>query len=119
MGWVRSTRNELARLKRRVGGAALAIKQEDGSTYTIARDEAYGVLLDHLSDSLVADYRYEPRPAPPPVLKAVASAQNRERALSQLLGHYGHLLAVDPESLVERGELVPRDLTPGYEPIER
>jgi hypothetical protein len=87
------------------------------SLFTIPRHLVPGVLFDHWAETIEAKYHRRPPPEPPPVLKAVALAKDRDLALSQLLGGYPHLLAVDPESLVDRGELVPRELTPGSEPI--
>jgi hypothetical protein len=112
MVWVRSTRNELARLKRRVGGAALSIPQQDGTTYSVGRDEAFGVMFDYWAECAEAAYRREPRPGPPPVLLAVAGAEDREQALERLMSGYG-FLPVEVEPLVEEGEFVPRSLVAG------
>ena len=67
--------------------------------------------------SMRADWKREPRPDPPAVLRAVADARNREQALSRVMGG-SSFLALDEEALVERGEVVHRPLAPGFPPVE-
>jgi hypothetical protein len=62
-----------------------------------------------------ADHTGEPRPAPPPILQAISNARDRGAALSLALGGFAHLLPIDKDALVERGEFVARSLVQGVE----
>ncbi len=99
----------------------VSIKQEDGSTFTIERMEAFKETFMYLCDSLRADGDAEPRPEPPPVLLAVAGAKNRRDALERVLAGYNNL-PVDSEALIEEGVFEPVSLVAGMtyqEVIER
>lgn len=122
MGRLRSSLNEVRRLKQRLlGGDVVSIKQEDGSVFTIERMEAFKETFMYLYDSMRADADAEPRPEPPPVLLAVASAKNRRDALESVLAGYSNL-PVDPEALIEEGRFEPVSMVAGLsyrEVIER
>ncbi len=110
MGWVRSTRNELAKIKRKVGGGTGSIKLADGTTYKFSPDDAYSTLFTHFMGCLRADHNREPRPEPPELLRAIAKADDRERAFYDVLDGYS-FVAFDREPLIEEGRLVPKQLT--------
>jgi hypothetical protein len=71
-------------------------------------------MFSYWSDSLLADYRCEPRPEPPDILRAVAVARDRGEALDLVMGGYSHL-PIDRDALLSRGAFVPRSLVVGYE----
>ncbi len=85
----------------------MVIPQRDGSIFSMPRDDALAAVFDHWAASIEAEYHGTRRPPAPPVLKAVADAQDPARALDQVLGDYHHILAFEREAL-ERGELVER-----------
>jgi hypothetical protein len=86
MGWLAGRRNEVRRLKQRLlGGNVVSIKQEDGTTISIDRMEAFKQTFTYLYESMGADCDAEPRPEPPPVLVAVANAKDRRSALEKVL----------------------------------
>ena len=66
--------------------------------------------------SLDADYKGEPRPKPPDVLKAVVNAKDRRAALERLYAPgCTPFYADNPNALVERGEFVPLSFLTGLE----
>ena len=107
-----STRGRLRRLEKALKANLGAIPQADGTTFYYDPAEAFESTFLFFSDSLRADYHREPRPAPPPLLKAVADAKDRREALSRVMGG-SSFLPIDREALVERGEFVPRSLVAG------
>ncbi len=96
-------------------GSMESFELADGQRYYFDKGEAYGAAFLFFSDSLRADHSGEPRPEPPEVLQAVAGARDREDALSRALGGFAHILPVDREALISRGELTPRPLVQGVE----
>jgi hypothetical protein len=61
----------------------------------------------YFTDSMRADYAREPRPDPPALLQAVASARDRRGAPSRVMGG-SSFLPVDERALTECGAFVPR-----------
>ncbi len=90
----------------------------DGSRHYFDPEEAVKDNFLFLTDCMRADCRREPRPEPPELLRAVSNARDREEALERVMGGYGHHLPLDREALVESGELVNRQLAPGFRPVE-
>jgi hypothetical protein len=88
------------------------IELVDGSRHWFDPEDASKELFLYFTDSLGAVYHETPRPEPPEILKAVARAKDRRRAL-ELVMQGSSFLSVDVEALVERGELVPRPLVAG------
>ena len=66
----------------------------------------------YFMNSLRADYHREPRPEPPPELRAVAGAWDRREALSCVVARSAHL-PIDEEALAEKGVFEPRSLVAG------
>ena len=93
----------------------------EGSRYWFDPSNTYMELFLHASNSLRADYKGEPRPEPPEILRALARAKDRKAALERLYPKGGSMLfcAYDLETLVERGELIPRPFMVGREVGER
>jgi hypothetical protein len=109
-------RGRIRRLQRAMRGNLETIEQRDGSTYYFDPSETYPELFDFWAECVCADYHRRPRPGPPPALLAVANAKDREQALGRVLGGYS-FLPVNRQALVARGELVPQEIAPTYDPI--
>jgi hypothetical protein len=79
----------------------------------IAQIELFG----HAMRSAYTDYKGEPRPDPPEILRALAGAKDRKAALERFYPARGSMLfyTYDLEALFERGELVPRSFMAGGE----
>src|SRR5918997_4651733 len=110
-------KDRLRRLQKAARGKLDHIELADGSRYWFDRQEVFWVTFRFFTASMRADWKREPRPDPPAVLRAVADARNREQALSRVMGG-SSFLALDEEALVERGEVVHRPLAPGFPPVE-
>jgi hypothetical protein len=94
-------RHWLRRLERESKGGLIRIPQAAGTTtFTIERMEAHKQTFLYLYESMMADADAVPRPAPPPVLVAVAGTKDRLSALEKVLDGYSNL-PVDPSALVE------------------
>jgi hypothetical protein len=106
---------KLGKLQRAMLGKLDSFELADGTRFFYAPQEAFAQAFMFFSDSMKADHDGEPRPDPPEILRAVAGARDREDALSRALGGFSHLLPVDKDALVERGEFVPRSLVAGVE----
>src|SRR5215210_8219649 len=106
-GWLR-------RLERGAREDLASFVLEDGSRYYF--DPASGECFLHSMDCLRAQGDCEPFPEPPETEKAIARARDRRAALNQLYpnGSFG-VFPYEVESLIERGELVPRSLVAGRE----
>jgi hypothetical protein len=87
----------------------------DGTRYYFDKNEAFSQAFLFFSGSMKADHSGAARPDPPPILEAISNARDREDALSLALGGLSHLLPVDREALIQRGEFVPRSLVAGVE----
>ncbi len=108
-------RDRLARLEKALRGNLESFELESGTRYYFDRGEAFSQAFLFFSDSMRADHGGEARPDPPEILRAISNARDREDALGRALGGFSHLLPVDKDALVERGELVPRSLLAGVE----
>src|ERR671916_3031313 len=105
-------RDKLTRLEKAMQDNLSSIELADGSHYWFDPQEVGIEMFMYWSDSLHAIYDRKPRPEPPEIVKAVANAKDRERAVSVLpLANF----PLKVEALVKRGEFVPRPLVAGYE----
>ena len=105
-------RDKLKRLRKAMRDQLDGFEQADGSRHWFDPEDASKELFLYFTDSLGAVYHETPRPEPPEILKAVARAKDRRRAL-ELVMQGSSFLTVDVEALVERGEFVPRSLVAG------
>ena len=112
MGRLRSLRRTLGRLERDNG--SIVIPQRDGTIYRTDKMQAYTEAFLYWAECLRAHYHERLRLEPPAVLKAVANAKDRRGALEMVYTKLD-ILPVEPEALVERGELVHRSLVVGRE----
>jgi hypothetical protein len=108
-------RDKLRKLEKNMRGTMGSFELADGTRFFFDRQEAFSHAFLFFSDSMTADHKCEPRPDPPYILQAVAGARNRADALSRAISGYSHLLPIDREALIERGEFVPRSLVAGVE----
>ena len=115
------TRDKLRRLEKSMRDRLTSFALEDGSTFYFDPEEAFTATFGFFTASLRADWEREPRPQQPEVLRAVADAKDRRRAL-ELVMQGSSFLPLDEGSLVERGEFVPRRLVSDpaspYQPVE-
>ena len=102
-------RDRFRRLEKVTRDKLTHFELQNGRRYYFNPQEAFTTTFRFFSDSITADYKREPRPDPPELLKAVAAAKDRGEALSRVMGGFSHL-PLDREALVERGEFVPRSL---------
>ena len=111
----------LRRLERAVQGKLGYFELREGGHYWFDPSKTYKELFLHAANSLRADYKGEPRPDSPEILKALTHAKDRKAALEGLYPKGGSMMfsAYDLETLVERGELVPRPFVVGREVGER
>jgi hypothetical protein len=108
-------RDKLRRLEKLARGGLDSFELRDGRRFFFDKNEAYGDAFLFFSGSMKADHFGSPRPDPPEVLLAVAGARDRSDALSRALGGFSHLLPIDKDALIQRGELLPRSLVQGVE----
>jgi hypothetical protein len=104
-------RNWVNRLERATGGGIVRVPLEDGTTAAVSKDVAFKEMFEHFNAALSAVHRGEARPEPPEVLSVVARAHNRKAAYRALFGDGAPFLLLDEEALLERGELVPRQVS--------
>ena len=100
-------KTRLRSLRKRTAPILDSFELRDGGRFYFAPDDAS--LFVHAGECARAEYRGVPLPEAPPLLRAIAGAKDRRRALEKAgsafaLGFY------DEEALVERGELVPAKL---------
>jgi hypothetical protein len=111
-------RRELARMREQVGGRYILLS--DGSRYRYVRDEIPIELFKHAGDAARADYRREPRPEPPEILRIITLAKNRRAAVTQIYPEWetrSPFSAYDLWALIETGELVHAAFCDAYPPI--
>jgi hypothetical protein len=108
-------KGKLDKLQKAMRGTMGSFELADGTRFFFDRQESFSHAFQFFSDSMTADHRCEPRPDPPEILKAVAGARDRADALSRAMNGYSHLLPINREALIERGEFVPRSLVAGRE----
>ncbi len=108
-------RDKLRKLEKNMRGTMGSFELADGTRFFFDRQESFKNVFQFFSDSMTADHRCEPRPDPPHILQAVAGARDRADALSRAMSGYSHLLPIDRDALLSRGEFVPRSLVAGRE----
>ncbi len=109
-----SLRGKLDRLQKTMQGKLSFFELADGQRYYFEPQRAFWATFRFFTESMTADYKREPRPDPPAVLKAVAGARDRSEALNRVMDGGSHL-PLDRTALVGRGEFVPRSLVAGRE----
>ena len=105
---------KLGKLQKAMRGNLESFELRDGQRYYFDPREAWKITFRFFTDSMTADYKREPRPEPPDLLKAVADARDRKGALSLVMDGGSHL-PLDREALVERGVFKPQSLIAGYQ----
>jgi hypothetical protein len=98
-------KTRLRSLRKRTTSVLDSFELKDGSRFYFAPDDA--ALFLHAGECARAGYRGDPFPEAPPLLRAIAGAKDRRRALEKAgsdfaLGFY------EEKALLQRGELVPR-----------
>jgi hypothetical protein len=107
-------RAKLSRLQKAMRGNMDYIELVDGSRHWFDPEDASKELFLYFTDSLGAVYHETPRPEPPEILRAVASATDREAAFRRAYSMApAPWCPLDVPALVERGEFVPRSLVAG------
>jgi hypothetical protein len=92
----------------------------NGGRYTYDSNEVGRQIFIHASSSMQADFNQEPRPPAPPLLKALASAKDREAAVDAIWPAWrtkSPMCAYSLHALVECGVLEHEAFAPGYPPI--
>ena len=114
-------RRRLQRLEKAAQGKLAYFELREGGRYWFDPCIAHLELFGHAMRSAYADYKGEPRPDTPEILRALMRAKDRKAALEGFYPARGSMLfyAYDLEALVERGELVPRSFVAGMEVGER
>jgi len=108
-------RDKLRRLERLAREKLDSFVIADGTRYYYDPQEAFKNAFQFFSDSMRADHSGEPRPDPPEIMRAISDARDRADALSRAMSGYSHLLPIDRDALLSRGEFVPRSLLAGVE----
>ena len=106
-------RGKLRQLERISREGLASFDLEDGSRHYFKAESGESFL--HACDCLRAQGDCVPFPKPPDTIKALTRARNRAAALEAVCGGGFGLFPYEVESLVERGELVPRSLVFGRE----
>ena len=102
-------RDKLRCLEKAAQGKLAHFELADGRRYYFDPQESFKDTFLYFTDSMRADHAREPRPNPPALLQAVATARDRREALSRVMGG-SSFLPVDEEALVQRGEFIPHSL---------
>jgi hypothetical protein len=97
-------RSFIKRLEHKTRGDLESFILEDGGTHYF--NPGGGELFRHTAACLRAAYEGKPYPEPPATLLALCRARDRFSAVEKVAT--GGMFPYDRESLVERGELVPR-----------
>ena len=107
----------MQRLEKAMRGKLDYLELREGGRYWFDPCIAQIELFGHAMRSAYTDYKGEPRPDPPEILRALAGAKDRKAALERFYPARGSMLsyAYDLEALFERGELVPRSFMAGGE----
>ena len=104
----------LKRVERAARGDLASFTLTDGSKHYYNPKSAERIL--HTFDCMRASYSGEPYPEPPATLLALCKARDRAAAFEQVAGGNFGLFPYEVEALIERGELVPREMiAPGQE----
>ncbi len=113
-GALMGLRAKVSRLQKALRGTLDCIELADGGRYCFEPEQTWETLFGYWSASLRAVYHETPRPEPPEILRAVASAADRHRAFQQAYSQApAPWCPLDVTALVERGELTPRPLVAG------
>ncbi len=107
-------RAKVNRLQKAMRGKLDSFELADGGRFYFDPQDAFSITFVYFTDSMRSDWKREPRPEPPELLRAVADAKDRSEALHRVMGG-SSFLPVDREALVERGQFVPRSLVAGEE----
>jgi len=102
-------RDKLRRLEKNMRGQLGYFELADGTRYYFDPQGVFRHTFIYFANSLRTDYKREPRPEPPEILRAIANAKDRGEALALVMGDYSHL-PIDQEALIQRGEFVPRSM---------
>ncbi len=103
-------RDKIRKLERGLQGTTDCIEQRDGSKFYYDPETTYSSLFLHFMSVLRSDHARVPRPEAPALIQAVAKAKDRRRAFEQALDGFS-FVAYQKDPLIERGELVPSQLT--------
>ena len=104
----------IKRLELAARGDVQSFILEDGSKHYYSPASPERIL--HTCDCMRASYSGEPYPEPPATLLALCKARDRAAAFEQVAGGNFGLFPYEVEALIERGELVPREMiAPGQE----
>jgi hypothetical protein len=107
-------RNKVRRLEAAARGDLDNFELEDGSRFYFDPED-YTVFM-HTMECLGAQGESKMTfPEPPPVVKAIARAKDREAALEKVVDGGFMVMPYDTEALVERGEFVPVSMVVGRE----
>ena len=112
-------KDKIKKLEKVVQGSTESFELSDGTRYHFDPTKTFSQTFLHFTNVLRADYARSSRPEPPEILRAVARAKNRRRALAKVM-RGSSFLAYEEDALVERGKLIPRSLVAEgsqYEPI--
>jgi hypothetical protein len=101
-------KDRLKRMQQSLRGEVESFPLKDGSRYYF--DPKSGEVFLHWAACTRAHHAEESWPDPPPMIKALARARNREAAVKKVATAS---FPYEVDALVERGELLPRDLTAG------
>ena len=110
MGSLRRSLGEVRKMRQRLSGGSIKIPLEDGTSFQCPADAVGEELFMFFMNTLRALHAGEPRPEPPELILAIASANDRAKAFRVAFSHGPPSLPIDVEALVERGELVARPL---------
>jgi len=96
------------RLKKLTRSGMQSFRLQDGSRFYYDPQSPERIL--HTFDCMRASYSGEPYPEPPATLLALCKARDRAAAFEQVAGGNFGLFPYEVEALIERGELVPREM---------
>ena len=113
-------RRELEKMRSSSLGAGV-IDLADGGRYTYNPSEIWRQTFVHASACMRADYAGEPRPPAPPLIKALARAKDREKAVGTIWPNWRTrapaMCAYSLHALVELGVLEHKAFAPGCPPV--
>jgi hypothetical protein len=105
-------RGKLKRLEKALEGTLGSFELADGTTFYFNHQAVVDVMFRWFYASLRAVYEGEARPSPPEFVRAVANAKDRRRAYDVVSPGGAAFMILDEEALIERGEIVPRRISP-------
>ena len=98
----------IKRLELAARGDLASFTLTDGSKHYYSPASPERIL--HTFDCMRASYSGEEYPEPPETIKALTRARDRAAAFEQVAGGNFGLFPYEVEALIERGELVPREM---------